>query len=537
MAENNGTTEGSVFPSLWKANFAAFMVIFAVAVTVAVWQTRYLDRIFLDEARDHARLAAEIIKLNAKNAIEAGKISRQIISSFLRSQIKFIKYLQHIEPFTRQELAAFAKEAGLTGITILQGDIGHDQEAGLIESRPGWLDRPADHLCRRASSLEQNKEKKMFILTAPMEPKDQVCVIVGIDAADVLALQKRISLDNTLTQISHLAGVKFVRVTDRESACTENNGWGCPDKCDRKHQVSYCDTPSGPVVRVQFDLGRQVLILGMDASSLRAKQRNIWKLFFFFSLVLVVVGGLVTWLLYRHQAAYLSKMKEYEEQLYQKRHEASLGRSAATIAHEIRNPLNSVSMGIQRLLMEREGLGQKQRGLLKLMRSELARTERIISGLLSYARPLKPQTAPVLMSDVIRQALARIEGRKRFDNIGVDLQILEETQVEADPHLALQLFENLLSNAMDAQDSGGSIKIELTAEKGCQMVRISNTGDIPSGQDLEQIFEPYFTLKTRGTGLGLAICQRIMAAHQGFIRARVESGVFIVETGFPRKAE
>ncbi len=531
MSEERGGSPKSGFPSLWKANFVAFLVIFAVAVTVAVWQTRYLDRIFLDEARDHARLAAEIIRLNAQNAIQARKTSRQIISSFLKSQIRFIRYLQHVEPFTREELSAFAQEAGLSGISIMEKGSGN-----LVESKFGWLPRPAVSLCNAGPALREDREKRMFIFVSPFGPGDQVCVIAGIDASQVMAIQERIGLENTLREISHLAGVKFVRLTDRESACVEANGWGCPEKCDKKQDVAYYDSDSGPVVRVQFDLGEQVLILGMDAGSLRAKQRNIWMLLFFFSLILVATGGIVTWLLYRHQAAYVSKMREYEEQLFRERHEASLGRSAATIAHEIRNPLNSVSMGIQRLLMDKKGLPEMHRKLLGLIQGELARTERIISGLLSYARPLKPEIRPVFISHILREALANIEGREKFQGIGIDFRIIREVLVEADPDLALQLFENLLSNALDAQPEGEAIIIELAVENGFQVARIANGGNLPSREELDQIFEPYFTLKTRGTGLGLSICQRIMAAHNGFIRARVESGSFVVETGFPAKA-
>ncbi len=529
--ENRQNPLKTAFPNLWKANLIAFLVIFAVAVTVAIWQTRYLDRIFLNEARDHATLAAEIIRLNAQNAIESRQISSQIISTFLKTQVKFIRYLQNVEPFTSKELATFAREAGLAGISIME-----QSDSGLTESRPGWLDGKIHGLCRVSSLLEHDNDRRMFILNSPFDPVNHVCVVAGIDASNVLALQDRISLDNTIRQISSLSGVKFVRVTDRESACMEKNGWGCPRNCDRKQDVEYCDTPSGPVVRVQFDLGKDVLILGMDAASLREKQRNIWMLLLFFTIVLVSTGGIVTWLLYRHQAAYVSKMREYEEKLFQERHEATLGRSAATIAHEIRNPLNSVSMGIQRLLMDNTGLSSGQRKLLILLQSELARTERIISGLLSYARPLKPETTVVLLSEILRKALSRIEGRKRFNTIGIDFRIRDEVQVEADSHLVLQLFENLLNNALDAQARGGSIRIEIERENGFQLIRISNRGKIPPPEGLEQIFEPYFTLKTRGTGLGLAICQRIMTAHHGFIRASVKSGIFTVEVGFPEKS-
>ncbi len=519
---------GTPSPSLWKANLAAFLVILGVAVSVAIWQTRYLDRVFLDEARDHATLAAEIIKLNAQNAIEAGKITRQIISSFLRSQIKFIRYLNEIEPFMPQELAAFSREAGLKGISIIEKG-----SSKVIESKTNWLGRDVVSLCRGSSRLRLFDQDKIFVLNSPFDGKTDTCVITGIDATNVLEIQQRISLESTLKEISHLAGVKFVRVMDRESACRERNGWGCPKTCDRKGDVEYIDTPSGPVVRVQFDFDKDVLVLGMDASSLRQRQRNIWMLLFIFSAVLVVTGGIVTWLLYRHQAAYVEKMREYEERLFQKRHEASLGRSAATLAHEIRNPLNSVSMGIQKILMDRQGLSQQHSSLLRLLQEELVRTERIISGLLSYARKLKPDKISLLLSKELRKALLSMESMQGSKEIDIDLRIKEEMKVDADPHLVHQLFQNLLSNAVDAQPQGGNITMEFFVKDGFQVVRVSNRGKLPPAEKIGQIFEPYFTLNTRGTGLGLAICKRIVTAHNGFIHAYIQDGLFIIEVAFP----
>jgi signal transduction histidine kinase len=193
-------------------------------------------------------------------------------------------------------------------------------------------------------------------------------------------------------------------------------------------------------------------------------------------------------------------------------------------------------MGIQKIMMDSEHLPARHMDLLGLLQEELSRTEIIISGLLTYARPLKPDKRPLLLSEELRKALLRIEARQNVKHIGIDLKILEEDQVAADVYLMHQLFENLLSNAIDAQPDGGNITIELFIENGFQIVRISNRGRIPPRKILEQIFDPYFTRKTRGTGLGLAICQRVMNAHDGFLRARVEADTFIMEAGFLKEA-
>lgn len=518
-------------PDLWKANLAAFLAILTVAISVAVWQSRYLDQAFMEDARDHARLAAEIIRLNAQNAIEAKQTSRKIISSFLKSQTRFIEYLQQTEPFTQGELSAFAAEAGLAGITILA-----QFDKAPVESKEGWAGKEKDikHLCQAEPGLHVNRDRKIFFFVSPARPVKHPCIITGIDAGSVLAIQERISLDNILKQVSGLAGVKFVYIADRETVCTQKNGWDCPQSASGRGAVSYMNGPDGPVVKVHFPFDKQrLLILGMDASSLQERQHNIWILLGIFSMALCLAGGLVTWWLYRHQAAYLARMQDYDRQLLEKRHEASLGRSAAIIAHEIRNPLNSVSMGIQKLIINSDSLSGKQADILRLLQGELARTEKIIAGLLSYARPITPDRRPLLLSGEIRKALSSLEARHRRRNTGIDLKIMDEIQVTADPLLIRQVFENTIGNAMEAQPEGGTISIELSTWNGYQTVRISNKGDVPGAEFMRHIFEPYTTGKTKGTGLGLAICRRIIAAHSGYIRAWTENDTFFLEIGIP----
>ncbi|NPA94445.1 MAG: GHKL domain-containing protein [Thermodesulfobacteria bacterium] len=517
------------FPSLWKANIYAFLVIFVVALTVAMWQTHYINKAFLQEARDHARLAAEIIRINANNAVEAKKTSQKIVATFLRSQAKFIRYLEHIEPFTPEEIWAFSKESGLAGVTILDSKHGT-----FVESDKGWLHQASDQLCETQNGLLLIPSQKLFIYVSPPTKEDSLCIITGIDATDILRIQQKISLENTLAQVNKLSGVKYAKIVSKEDACRLKNGWGCPEECDHKRNTAIVETDEGPIVQVEFQISKdKVLLLGMDASSLERKRRNIWALLGLFSVVLFVSGGIVTWLLYQHQRNYIEKLKNYEKQLLLERHEASLGRSAATIAHEIRNPLNAISMGIQRLLMNPKCSGEGCKELLTLMRREIQRTEGIVSGLLEYAKPSKIEKKLVNLADIIRDALVSAQARIDVRDVSLNMRIRYNGPISADPRLLLQLFENLFVNSFEAIKDQGTLDIDVDRDGDMVEIRITNGGTIPKEEELDKLFEPYFTTKTKGTGLGLAICHKIVKAHGGTIEASVHDGKFTIKIKLP----
>ncbi len=534
--KDTGTGEGVAdstkkkmeLPSLWKANIYAFLVIFLVSVSVAFWQTRYINSTFLKDAQDHARLAAEIIKINAHNAVEAKNTSRKIVASFLRSQARFIRYLENVEPFTPEEIWAFSKESGLAGITIM-----NTATDMVTESEKNWLPLSIKKLCKSGKGLRQVPSRKLFIYVSP-EGKDRICIITGIDATDILEIQRRISLENTLREITNLSGVRYAKVISREEACRLRNGWGCPETCDKNRNTLLLDTKDGPVVQVEFEISRdQILLLGMDASELKTKQRHIWHMLLLFSAILFITGGVVTYVLYRHQKNYIEKIKDFEKQLFAEKHEASLGRSAATIAHEIRNPLNAVSMGIQRLLMNKQGLKKPDIALLNLMKNEIARTEKIVSGLLEYAKPSKIDVKEVCLKDMLRDTLLSAQSRKKTRGISVNMKISKDHRIKADPNLLRQLFENLLINSLEAMDKGGDLDIEVFQKGHMTVIKISNSGQIPDEKDLPKLFEPYFTTKTKGTGLGLAICKKIVKAHKGKINANIQGDRLVIEVVLP----
>jgi signal transduction histidine kinase len=219
-----------------------------------------------------------------------------------------------------------------------------------------------------------------------------------------------------------------------------------------------------------------------------------------------------------------TRTRKYERQLSQEREDAALGRAAAAIAHEVRNPLNAIAMGLQRLQMEAQDLGSEHRQLLSLMLDSVHRANGIIGDLLRYSRPQRPRKEPFSLGQVVEDMLVLYKPLCSALGIVVRESILFRDPVLGDAGLLKQVVENLLRNAIEAQPAGGSLEMELKGEDKEVVLAVCNGGFRLPQDEATRIFEPYFTTKAQGTGLGMSIAQRIVKAHGGHMDVETNGG-------------
>lgn len=210
-----------------------------------------------------------------------------------------------------------------------------------------------------------------------------------------------------------------------------------------------------------------------------------------------------------------TRTRQYERQLSREREDAILGRAAAAIAHEVRNPLNAIAMGLQRLQIEAEDLGSEHRQLLSLMLDSVQRANGIIGDLLRYSRPQQPHKELFCLGGAVEDMLVLYKPICTDLGIVVRENILFRDPVLGDVNLLKQVIENLLRNAIEAQPSGGFLEMELKGEEKAVVLTVRNGGFLLPQDESLRIFEPYFTTKAQGTGLGMSIALRIVKAHGG----------------------
>jgi two-component system sensor histidine kinase HydH len=205
---------------------------------------------------------------------------------------------------------------------------------------------------------------------------------------------------------------------------------------------------------------------------------------------------------------------------------ASLGRLAAGIAHEIRNPLSSIK-GFATYFRDRYRENPEDEKTAQIMVQEVERLNRVIGELLEFARPVAVKAKPVSINRLIQHSLRMIESQAQENNVEIHTNLSPDIKdYPLDQDRINQVLLNLYLNAIEAMDKGGTLSISLSrdGDSGGITISVSDTGRGIDKKDLDHIFDPYFTTKQSGTGLGLAIVHKIVSSHKGDVKVSSKPG-------------
>jgi two-component system sensor histidine kinase HydH len=272
----------------------------------------------------------------------------------------------------------------------------------------------------------------------------------------------------------------------------------------------------------------EVIFVGLDMGPIEAARKQDTTNTILVASILLLIGFAGVFSLFLAQAyrSTRTSLTSLERELETSRRLASLGRLAAGVAHEIRNPLSSIK-GFATYFKERYRDNPEDQKTSEIMIQEVDRLNRVITQLLEFARPPVIQKKRASLQGLIQRSLKMIERQASAKKIQVLSRLPSEIkEVELDPDGINQVLLNLYLNAVEAMDQGGTLNVSLSADQGSRWVKItvSDTGMGISKEDLQHIFDPYFTTKTTGTGLGLAVVHKIIEAHEGEVRAESEIG-------------
>jgi len=217
------------------------------------------------------------------------------------------------------------------------------------------------------------------------------------------------------------------------------------------------------------------------------------------------------------------KLNETFDRLRQADRLASLGRLAAVIAHEIRNPLGSIQGAVE-ILGEGVPAADPKSEFAQIARKEVAALERLTSEILQFSKPAAPKQLPIDPREIVEDACRLCADQARRQAVDVGVAPAPATRILVDPEQIKQVLLNILINAIQVQPSGGRIEIRISRDTKDVVISVQDFGPGIAAEDLEHIFEPFFTTRREGTGLGLAISYQLVTRNGGSISAESTPG-------------
>ena len=345
-------------------------------------------------------------------------------------------------------------------------------------------------------------------------------IILALDPEGFLFWGARVSVAQAVEEVGFGTDPGYFVVTDPEGKTLFQAGQPEP-LAGGEGNLSDSEEKRMMEVALPFHLNRDVAFtarLGMSRETADQLLEKEEQRAFVFTGFMVLIALLSMAFLYRNQVRHLTSMREMERRLNRAERLSAMGRLAAGVAHEIRNPLNAISMASQRL--KKDNLKE----LTPIIRDEIRRLNHIVEEFIDFARCARPVLKPGDIGPLLRQMVLLIEEEAASHGITVQADLPESPlMIVMDADKIRQALFNILRNAMESIPGQGTVAIGAMRNGRHEvLIRISDTGTGLTPEETEQIFDPGHTTKEKGLGLGLALAHEIIQAHNGDIRVLSE---------------
>ncbi len=285
----------------------------------------------------------------------------------------------------------------------------------------------------------------------------------------------------------------------------------------RKQKIMQCTTGCcTPVPGKSLKNQRQVIFVALNnAEFIQARQADL-KHSLFMGLILFLLGSAGFYFIFLYQEMQLTKttLAKMELSLERSRRLAALGKMAAGIAHEIRNPLGTLK-GFAQYFKDQAANDSESREYADIMIGEVDRLNHIIAALLQFARPREPELQTVSARDIMERAVRLLAADFNKQAITPEITSDDNAEFRADPDLLLQVLINLMKNSLAASGPGDQIILTSTLQDNHIILTITDSGRGMDPEEKERMFDPFFTTRKTGTGLGLAVSYQIIEQHNG----------------------
>ena len=398
------------------------------------------------------------------------------------------------------------------------------------------------------SRLNQLNRSKKIGFIALSRKDESGTIILALDRDSLRYWGTRVSVEKAMEKLGGEGqGIVYFTVRDKKGMPLGNAGELPPER--KKEDPLFPKILAGAVTfesrKVNFDgkslleivaplrLGGEtagIVRLGLERGNtdqiLAENRRNM----FVFLAFVVLIALLSMWLLYHNQNRHLAGVVEMTRQLEKAERLSSLGQLAAGVAHEIRNPLNAISMASQRLKREYMPADEEKSKEFIIMtgviRDEIRRLNGIIEEFLTFSKSRRLELHDCPVQEVLQKIVHLISEEASAKGISLRTDWGNEPIViPMDMDKLQQALFNFVKNAMESISGDGIITLSIrNTEKGRVSIRVSDTGCGMTTEEVERIFNPEYTTKEKGLGLGLPLAHEIIRGHGGEIRVLSRKG-------------
>jgi signal transduction histidine kinase len=549
-----------MWPRLSASRVLAATLVAAIGLAVVGWFDYRATRAQLHEIlREQAAALRETIAAAARSNEAAAAQATAQLSERLTDNVRLLAELDRHQPIDQPLLDEIASRNHLFRVVIFAPD-GSRQLGGGMNGRPGWgfpgagmqpllQDLLSGRQTEVVSQMHSPRWGGAARFAAGVRRANGGAIMVAAEADDIQALQRQTSLDDLVSDIvastPQLAYVVLERgdlriVSGDVPAPTSASPPAAQD--NHGSPIAEEQVRAGNIDVVQFSspltLGegpQATLRLGLRSDGIRRAERRL-VLILSATLAAALAFSLLAlgtvWLSHSYNIL-KGKHAVAEAALRRRDRLAAMGELASAVAHEIRNPLNSIVMSAQRLrgefLDETAPAGSESRGeleqLLGAVSSEARRINDIVQQFLEFARPPKLAPREADLGSEVQQLVDATRPLAMSRGVVLEAEVANAGMGVFDPAQLRQALENLLRNAIEATPSSG--KVVVTARSGPKghSIEVRDSGVGIAQDDLPRIFDLYFTTKPNGTGVGLAVSQQIVSAHGGRIEVKSDLGL------------
>jgi two-component system sensor histidine kinase HydH len=511
---------------------------------------------------------AEALDISSRNAILSNALMEEMIAQRLLDNARLVDQLLLSRPPDHEWLQRISTANGLARIDLLDRG-GRPYEPPPPRMMPRMMmGRPP------ATAAEAQERHAMMMYTwgrrwAPPSAGDEVpaairdrkfwegtvlgvavgarsfpgIIAVHADAHSVLDFSRTIGVQHQVEELGRQAGVESIALLDRDLTVLAHSDPARVGQRETDEELRAALDQRRILARMArrdasdtvYEVVKPLALEGARTGLLRiglstAPMDRIWKRDRLAAVLMAVavlgLGALGMATIFYIQNRHLTEIKTLEADMARGERLATVGNLAAAVAHEIRNPLSAVSMGLQRLRAEFEPAEREEyRRMVDLVQGEVRRLNAIVEEFLSLARPIQLRPEPVPVAALLDEIRRLVEPQAGRAGIVVEQTIPDALPaLRADRDRVKQVLLNLVLNAIEAMPSGGRLTLGGTASGPVVTLAVTDTGSGIPPELLPRVFEPYVTTKTRGLGLGLAIARRIVEAHGGRIEAESGAG-------------